>query len=177
MILSQCIISGNKTDREDKEIPTSVGEDFANRHDMYFVETSAKEAENVERLFMVIASELMEVILNVFSLIECLILIFRSKHGQKTCRGTRRHPSTVDRQLSETEGVVDVSPSERWLKSFELIWRTTKKLIEWADRFVECGQGWLLIAGYWRLFLKMGFLHSEQKLIMYLIWQVFNAPN
>lgn len=62
MILSLCIISGNKTDREDKEIPTSVGEDFANRHNMYFVETSAKEAENVERLFMVIASELMEVI-------------------------------------------------------------------------------------------------------------------
>jgi hypothetical protein len=30
---------------------------------MYFVETSAKEAENVERLFMVIASELMEVII------------------------------------------------------------------------------------------------------------------
>jgi translation initiation factor IF-2 len=40
-----------------------VGEDFANRHNMYFVETSAKEAENVERLFMVIATELMEVIL------------------------------------------------------------------------------------------------------------------
>ena len=56
------IFIGNKTDREDKEIPTAVGEDFANRHNMYFVETSAKEAENVERLFMVIATELMEVI-------------------------------------------------------------------------------------------------------------------
>ncbi|CAB3384769.1 Hypothetical predicted protein [Cloeon dipterum] len=56
------VLVGNKTDREDREIPTSVGEDFANRHNMYFVETSAKEAENVERLFMVIASELMEVI-------------------------------------------------------------------------------------------------------------------
>ncbi|KAF4523088.1 hypothetical protein B566_EDAN003100 [Ephemera danica] len=54
------ILVGNKTDREDREIPTAVGEDFANRHNMYFVETSAKEAENVERLFMVIASELME---------------------------------------------------------------------------------------------------------------------
>jgi Ras family len=42
-----------------------VGEDFANRHNMYFVETSAKEAENVERLFMVIATELMEVILSI----------------------------------------------------------------------------------------------------------------
>lgn len=32
---------------------------------MYFLETSAKEAENVERLFMEIAAELMEVINNI----------------------------------------------------------------------------------------------------------------
>lgn len=38
-----------------------MGEDFAQRHGMYFLETSAKEAENVERLFMEIAAELMEV--------------------------------------------------------------------------------------------------------------------
>lgn len=48
-------------DREDREIPMHVGEDFAQRHDMYFLETSAKEAENVEKLFMEIAAELMEV--------------------------------------------------------------------------------------------------------------------
>lgn len=53
---------GNKIDREDREIPTHVGEDFAQQHDMYFLETSAKEAENVEKLFMEIATELMEVI-------------------------------------------------------------------------------------------------------------------
>lgn len=55
------IFLGNKIDREDREIPTHVGEDFAQRHGMYFLETSAKEAENVERLFMEIAAELMEV--------------------------------------------------------------------------------------------------------------------
>lgn len=55
------LLSGNKIDREDREIPTHVGEDFAQRHGMYFLETSAKEAENVERLFMEIAAELMEV--------------------------------------------------------------------------------------------------------------------
>jgi small GTP-binding protein len=55
------ILVGNKIDREDREIPTHVGEDFAQRHGMYFLETSAKEAENVERLFMEIAAELMEV--------------------------------------------------------------------------------------------------------------------
>ena len=54
-------LAGNKIDREDREIPTHVGEDFAQRHGMYFLETSAKEAENVERLFMEIAAELMEV--------------------------------------------------------------------------------------------------------------------
>lgn len=55
------IIAGNKIDREDREIPTSVGEDFAARHNMYFLETSAKEAENVETLFMQIAEDLMKV--------------------------------------------------------------------------------------------------------------------
>lgn len=55
------MIIGNKIDREDREIPTHVGEDFAARHNMYFLETSAKEAENVERLFMQIAEDLMKV--------------------------------------------------------------------------------------------------------------------
>lgn len=59
-LLSPYLI-GNKIDREDREIPTHVGEDFAQRHSMYYLETSAKEAENVERLFMEIAAELMEV--------------------------------------------------------------------------------------------------------------------
>lgn len=52
---------GNKIDREDREIPRHVGEDFAARHNMYFLETSAKEADNVEKLFMQIAEDLMKV--------------------------------------------------------------------------------------------------------------------
>lgn len=51
---------GNKTDRDDREIPTQIGEEFAKQHDMYFLETSAKEAENVERLFYEIAAELID---------------------------------------------------------------------------------------------------------------------
>jgi Ras-related protein Rab-30 len=35
-----------------------VGEDFARRNDMKFIETSAKEAENVDALFYDIAREL-----------------------------------------------------------------------------------------------------------------------
>ncbi|TMW46469.1 hypothetical protein DOY81_008453 [Sarcophaga bullata] len=54
------ILVGNKTDRDDREIPTQIGEEFAKQHDMYFLETSAKEAENVERLFYEIAAELIE---------------------------------------------------------------------------------------------------------------------
>lgn len=42
---------------------------------MYFLETSAKEAENVERLFMEIAVELMEVSLRNYHLVHSLSLL------------------------------------------------------------------------------------------------------
>ena len=53
--------SGNKIDREDREIPTEVGEEFSQRHGMYFLETSAKASDNVERLFTEIAQDLLQV--------------------------------------------------------------------------------------------------------------------
>ncbi|XP_064636986.1 ras-related protein Rab-30-like [Lineus longissimus] len=50
---------GNKTDRvNQREIPVHIAEEFARRYGMRFLETSAKEADNVERLFMEIAKEL-----------------------------------------------------------------------------------------------------------------------
>lgn len=55
-----CSHTGNKTDRDDREIPTAIGEEFAKQQGMYFLETSAKEADNVERLFYEIAAELIE---------------------------------------------------------------------------------------------------------------------
>ena len=55
--------SGNKIDREDREIPTEVGEEFSQRHGMYFLETSAKASDNVERLFTEIAQDLLQVII------------------------------------------------------------------------------------------------------------------
>lgn len=67
------ILVGNKTDREDREVPTNIGEEFAKQHDMYFLETSAKQAENVEKLFYEIAAE--------------LIAQTRSKDGQQTDGG------------------------------------------------------------------------------------------
>jgi len=54
------VLVGNKTDRDDREIPTEVGEEFSQRHSMYFLETSAKASENVERLFTEIAHDLLQ---------------------------------------------------------------------------------------------------------------------
>ncbi|ESP04414.1 hypothetical protein LOTGIDRAFT_223901 [Lottia gigantea] len=49
---------GNKIDKHAKEIPTHIGEQFSQRHDMTFLETSAKQSDNVEKLFMDIAKGL-----------------------------------------------------------------------------------------------------------------------
>ena len=50
---------GNKIDQTDKrEIPTHIGKEFAERYEMRFLETSAKEADNVEKLFTSIAYQL-----------------------------------------------------------------------------------------------------------------------
>jgi hypothetical protein len=52
---------GNKIDREDaREIPTHIGQQFAERYEMNFTETSAKEADNVDKLFLDIAIKLTE---------------------------------------------------------------------------------------------------------------------
>ena len=41
-----------------REVPERIGQDFADRHDMRFLETSAKDSENVETLFHEIAQDL-----------------------------------------------------------------------------------------------------------------------
>ena len=53
--------SGNKIDREDRDLPSHIGEEFARMNNMYFIETSAKECDNVEKLFHEIARELIQV--------------------------------------------------------------------------------------------------------------------
>ena len=53
------MLAGNKSDRfEQREIPTSVGADYARQYGMRFLEASAKEADNVEHLFCEIGREL-----------------------------------------------------------------------------------------------------------------------
>ena len=74
------VLVGNKIDRDDHEIPGEVGEEFATRHGMYFLQvtrqryptllsginnaillqTSAKNCDNVDRLFTEIAHELLQ---------------------------------------------------------------------------------------------------------------------
>jgi hypothetical protein len=44
--------------KQQREIPRHIGENFAQRHNMQFIETSAKDSENVEQIFVYIAEKL-----------------------------------------------------------------------------------------------------------------------
>ena len=65
------VLVGNKTDRDDREIPAEVGDEFAQRHGMYYLETSAKACDNVDRLFSEIAHELLQVFVQCNTLNVC----------------------------------------------------------------------------------------------------------
>ena len=52
------ILIGNKSDRTDREVPTHLGSQFAQENDMPFMETSAKNADNVDKLFEQLAKTL-----------------------------------------------------------------------------------------------------------------------
>lgn len=53
------LLLGNKIDlASDREVPQEEGETFAESHSMRFLQTSAKESDNVDKLFMDIAVEL-----------------------------------------------------------------------------------------------------------------------
>ena len=55
-----CVVtwSGNKSDREDKVVDTAAAKEFADSLGIPFLETSAKNASNVEEAFLTMASEL-----------------------------------------------------------------------------------------------------------------------
>ena len=70
------ILIGNKIDRDDREIPTEVGEEFSELNGMYFLETSAKSCDNVDRLFNEIAHDLLQV-----SIIKsCFLMLLKSMY-------------------------------------------------------------------------------------------------
>ena len=53
------VLVGNKNDlTESREIPFHIAESFAQRHNMKFAETSAKNSQNVEKIFYEIAETL-----------------------------------------------------------------------------------------------------------------------
>ncbi|XP_070554007.1 ras-related protein Rab-30-like [Ptychodera flava] len=55
------VLVGNKTDLvQDREVSTQQGATFAETHGMRFLETSAKEADNVDKLFLDVAKQLTE---------------------------------------------------------------------------------------------------------------------
>jgi Ras-related protein Rab-30 len=49
---------GNKCDINQREVPTHIAEQFAEKNDMWYLETSAKNSENVGKLFQTIAEDL-----------------------------------------------------------------------------------------------------------------------
>ena len=52
------ILIGNKSDRTDREIQSHLGTQFSQENDMPFMETSAKSADNVDKLFEQLAKTL-----------------------------------------------------------------------------------------------------------------------
>lgn len=54
------ILIGNKSDRTDREINMPLGQQFAQENDMPFLETSAKSASNIDKLFEQLARTLKE---------------------------------------------------------------------------------------------------------------------
>mmetsp|Transcript_16029 Transcript_16029/g.61119 ORF Transcript_16029/g.61119 Transcript_16029/m.61119 type:complete len:113 (+) Transcript_16029:727-1065(+) len=54
------LLVGNKSDREDRIVTTEAGEKMAENLGIPFLETSAKNAANVEEAFLTMASELIK---------------------------------------------------------------------------------------------------------------------
>jgi small GTP-binding protein len=52
------ILIGNKIDRPDREIENAMGKQFADENGMPFLETSAKNSENIDALFLQLAKTL-----------------------------------------------------------------------------------------------------------------------
>ena len=55
------ILIGNKSDRTDREITADLGKQFAQENDMPFLETSAKNSDNIDELFLQLAKTLRDV--------------------------------------------------------------------------------------------------------------------
>ena len=84
--------AGNKSDRIDREITQEQGWKFAQENDMPFLETSAKNSNNIDKLFLQLAKTLLEA------------------HIDKTPSSSGGEPSltvtlkTVSKQASEDKG-------------------------------------------------------------------------
>lgn len=66
--------SGNKSDRDDKVVDTAAAKEFADSLGIPFLETSAKNASNVEEAFLTMASELIRTRYRAFALPSLLCL-------------------------------------------------------------------------------------------------------
>lgn len=57
------MLIGNKTDLEDRrDVPTEDAKEFAQKEGLFFLETSAMEAKNVEEAFMTVLTEIFNIV-------------------------------------------------------------------------------------------------------------------
>lgn len=57
------MLIGNKTDLEDRrDVPTEDAKEFAQKEGLFFLETSALEAKNVEEAFMTVLTEIFNIV-------------------------------------------------------------------------------------------------------------------
>ena len=54
------ISAGNKSDRTDRKVTKEQGQEFAQKNDMPFLEASANESNNIDELFLQLATMLLE---------------------------------------------------------------------------------------------------------------------
>ena len=85
-------LPGNKSDRIDREITQEQGWKFAQENNMNFLETSAKNSNNIDKLFLQLAK----------ALLESRIDKTPSSSGEKP--PLKVAANTVNMQASEDEG-------------------------------------------------------------------------
>ena len=54
------ILVGNKTDEETRQVPSERAEEFADKNDLFYIETSAKTRTNIDEIFSVLIDLLMQ---------------------------------------------------------------------------------------------------------------------
>ena len=81
------ILIGNKTDLEhDRVISTADGQEFADKHGLLFIETSAKDFNNVNTLFINIATNIYNKNIMCDNIVSARGIILNDNNNSKSCK-------------------------------------------------------------------------------------------